>query len=529
MKADRRQNRVGREQRTRRLRLDSELAPRERRAFGACVGGWALDAMDVQMYGFVIPALIATWGITRGQAGAASNGGVRWYRPSADGSPAGLPTVSAECARCSWRSCGLRCSLSFPASRKTINNCSRPALSSDSASAASGQPARSFSANRSARNIAAKLSALCKRAGPWDGPRQRFCMPCSSPSCRRRQHGASLFMVGIAPAMLVFFVRRYVEEPPVYLESRAKLAANGERPSFLEIFRPPLLRVTLLGGLMGTGAQGGYNAVMTFLPTFLRTERGLSVLDSTGLSGRADQRRVLRLPYRRFFIGPDRSPAAVPRFRNRRGHRRRDATRASRSATARCWCSAFPLGFFASGVFSAMGAFYAEILPDTSSWRWTGLHLQSRTSDGSILSDIGGISLGDHAVGPGDRRFRRDRLRHHGRRGISCCLKQKEKSSPRDVSRARCPRLMRQYRSDANALFDWRTPRLGQGGAASRRRRRRGGSFKAAQHPYRFPRSAPISYGTYDVGQPPRQRLRRSRPALRRRGVSFHTLTIGSG
>src|SRR5881296_2748598 len=47
----------------------SQLAPRERRAFIACFGGWALDAMDVQMFSFVIPALIATWGITRGQAG----------------------------------------------------------------------------------------------------------------------------------------------------------------------------------------------------------------------------------------------------------------------------------------------------------------------------------------------------------------------------------------------------------------------------------------------------------------------------
>src|SRR2546423_6131821 len=46
-----------------------DLAPSERRVFGACVGGWALDAMDVQMYSFVIPALIATWGITRAQAG----------------------------------------------------------------------------------------------------------------------------------------------------------------------------------------------------------------------------------------------------------------------------------------------------------------------------------------------------------------------------------------------------------------------------------------------------------------------------
>src|SRR3954454_8629223 len=42
----------------------------ERRTFGACVGGWALDAMDVQMYSFVIPTLMATWGITRGEAGA---------------------------------------------------------------------------------------------------------------------------------------------------------------------------------------------------------------------------------------------------------------------------------------------------------------------------------------------------------------------------------------------------------------------------------------------------------------------------
>src|SRR5258708_9814098 len=37
-----------------------------------------------------------------------------------------------------------------------------------------------------------------------------------------------------------------------------------------------------LGGLMGTGAQGGYYAVTTWLPTFLRTERKLSVLDSAG-------------------------------------------------------------------------------------------------------------------------------------------------------------------------------------------------------------------------------------------------------
>src|SRR5207237_7947540 len=48
----------------------------------------------------------------------------------------------------------------------------------------------------------------------------------------------ALFLFGIAPALLVFFVRRYVEEPPVYLEFQAQLAAGGDRPSFFEIFKP---------------------------------------------------------------------------------------------------------------------------------------------------------------------------------------------------------------------------------------------------------------------------------------------------
>ena len=42
----------------------------ERRTFAACFGGWALDAMTVQIYSFVIPALMATWHLSRGQAGA---------------------------------------------------------------------------------------------------------------------------------------------------------------------------------------------------------------------------------------------------------------------------------------------------------------------------------------------------------------------------------------------------------------------------------------------------------------------------
>src|SRR5580700_4989771 len=47
-----------------------ELNVTERRTMGACFGGWALDAFDVQMYSFVIPTVIALWGVSRGEAAA---------------------------------------------------------------------------------------------------------------------------------------------------------------------------------------------------------------------------------------------------------------------------------------------------------------------------------------------------------------------------------------------------------------------------------------------------------------------------
>jgi MFS family permease len=172
----------------------------------------------------------------------------------------------------------------------------------------------------------------------------------------------ALFLVGILPALLVFFVRRFVDEPEVYLKSRADLAARGDQPSFLEIFHPPLLRVTLLGGLLGTGAQGGYYAVTTWLPTFLRTERNLSVVDSAGylavsiagaffgyLSGGILADKIgRRLTFLVFAIGAGVTAIIYTSisFDN-----------------AAILLLGFPLGFFASGVFSAMGSFFTELFP----------------------------------------------------------------------------------------------------------------------------------------------------------------------
>jgi MFS family permease len=92
----------------------------------------------------------------------------------------------------------------------------------------------------------------------------------------------ALFFVGLTPALLVFYVRRYVKEPPVFAETQKNLTAAGKKANFLEIFSPSMLRTTILTCLLSTGAQGGIYAITTWLPTFLRTERKLTVLGTGG-------------------------------------------------------------------------------------------------------------------------------------------------------------------------------------------------------------------------------------------------------
>jgi MFS family permease len=73
-------------------------------------------------------------------------------------------------------------------------------------------------------------------------------------------------------------VRKHVDEPEVFRESarRAPRARDGLAQLFV-VLRPPHLPTTLKVALMVTGAQGGVYALSVWLPTYLRTVRGLSI------------------------------------------------------------------------------------------------------------------------------------------------------------------------------------------------------------------------------------------------------------
>jgi MFS family permease len=90
----------------------------------------------------------------------------------------------------------------------------------------------------------------------------------------------ALFAFGFLPAIFVFQVRRFVDETPIYLEDRRR-AAKSERASFLEIFSRPFLVNTILAALVSTGIYGATTSIAVWLPTFLKTVRHLSVLNTS--------------------------------------------------------------------------------------------------------------------------------------------------------------------------------------------------------------------------------------------------------
>jgi MFS family permease len=171
-----------------------------------------------------------------------------------------------------------------------------------------------------------------------------------------------VFWLGLLPGLLVLYIRRNVEEPAVFLKTRDMRSQSPARSgNFLDIFRPPLLATTLLATALSTGMLAAYYSVTLWLPTFLATERHLSVAGTTGyllmvilgswagylVSAWLTDLIGRRLGFISFaFCGGvlillyTHLPVAGGMF-----------------------LIGFPLGFFLLGIFSGMGAFLSELFP----------------------------------------------------------------------------------------------------------------------------------------------------------------------
>jgi MFS family permease len=207
-----------------------------------------------------------------------------------------------------------------------------------------------------------------------------------------------LFWIGVLPAFLILYIRRNLKDPEVYHASRARMKQDGSEASFLEIFSPELLSTTLRASLLATGMMAAYYAVTTWLPTYLKTERQLSVLNTSGY--------LLVL-----IIGSFLGYLVSADLSDRIGRRRCFMLFASSAAVlvvaytqipitdSLMLLLGFPLGFFLSGIFSGMGAYLSELFPSRVRGSGQGFCYNAGRAFGSISPALVGHMSGAMPLG----------------------------------------------------------------------------------------------------------------------------------
>lgn len=333
----------------------------ERRTFWACATGWALDGMDFMIYPLVIGTIIVMWNVDPGTAGLAGTvtllasaigGWLGGYLADRIGRVRTLQLTilwfsffSLVCAfvqnfdqlLVARALLGIGFGGEWAAGAVLMGEAIRPQYRG-----------RAVGSVQSGWAIGWGIAVLS----------QAILFSYLPPEIAWRW----MFAIGALPALLVLYLRRYVEEPAIAAETRAKQNATGDRPKLSEIFAGPMLKTTILASLAATGCQGGYYAITFWVPRFLTTERKLSIVSSTGylsaliigsfvgyLVGAWLADRIGR---RNLFLTFSLGAIAVILIYTQ-----------MTLTNEVLWVLGFPLGFFASGYFSGMGAFLTELYP----------------------------------------------------------------------------------------------------------------------------------------------------------------------
>jgi MFS family permease len=341
-----------------------DLGPVGRRTFWACFGGWALDALDVQIYTFVVPALIAIWHISNAQAGLLATSAL--MISAVGGWVTGMLADRVGRARLLMIMIAWFAFFTFLSG--FTNNFEQLFV-------VRGLQGFGFGGEWAAGSVLigevvrsadrGKVVGTVQSAWAWGWGAAAILATIIFEVLPQEIAWRSLFFVGILPALLVFYIRSKIPEPTIFKQA----TQNAPRRGTFDIFRRELLTTTILGSALAAGAHSGYYAITTFLPAFLRMERHLTVLNTGGylaviiigswvgyivgayLSDGIGRRKT-------FFLYAIGSLAIVIAY-----------TQTPISNTMML-CLEFPLGFFATGIYSGMGPVLTELFP--TSVRGTG-------------------------------------------------------------------------------------------------------------------------------------------------------------
>jgi MFS family permease len=338
-----------------------ETSKAERKTLVAAFAGYGVDAFDYMIYTFMIPTLIALWGMTKAEAGYIATGAL--ITSAIGGWLAGILADRYGRVRILQLTVLWFTVFTFLSGFTTspeqllVTRALQGLGVGGEWSVGSVLIAEMIRARHRGKAVGLVQSSW---AVGWGVAAIAFWAAYSlfAPEMAWRV----LFWLGILPALLILYIRRQIKDPEVYHATRAQMKKEGDTGNFLEIFSPALLRTTVFASLLATGMQGAYYAVTTWLPTFLKTERHLSVLNTSGyllvlivgsFAGYLTSAWLSdRLGRRQCFILFAISAGALVV-----GYTLVPVTDALMLVLG------FPLGFFLSGIFSGMGAYLSELFP----------------------------------------------------------------------------------------------------------------------------------------------------------------------
>jgi MFS family permease len=336
----------------------SQLSQNERRTFWASFGGFGLDGMDILLYSFVIPTLISLWSMSRGDAGLIATvallvsalggwiGGIisdRWGRVvtlqvtiawfSLFTGLSGL-TNSFEQLLIVRALQGLGFGAEWAVGAALLGEMVRP----EHRGKALGLVQSAWAVGWGAAAIVYTITFyFLPETWAW----------------------RALFFIGVLPGLFVVYLRRYVHESEVFERDHSRDPKAGR---FTEIFSAPIVFTTVLAALLATGVQGGYYGVMTWLPTYLKEVRHLSVLNTSSYLA-----VVIVASWLGYVAGAYCSDAF-----GRRKTFLLFSICCVLTVIAYTFIPisdplmlvlGFPLGFFASGTYSGLGAYFSELFP----------------------------------------------------------------------------------------------------------------------------------------------------------------------
>ncbi|VWB22563.1 MFS transporter [Burkholderia lata] len=256
-----------------------ELSTTERRTLRGCFAGWALDGLDTQMFSLVIPALLTTWGIGKGQAGLI--GGATLVAGALGGLLAGVIAdrygrVRALQITVCWFSLFTFLSAFAQNFEQLLVLKALQGLGFGGEwTAGAVLLAETVGARHRGKAMGIVQSAW---GFGWGAAVLLYMLVFAWLPAEWAWR--VLFAIGALPALLVLYIRRAIPEPPraTPVDASAQATTSADEGPTIGIFDRSVVRATVVGGLIGVGAHGGYHAITIWLPTYLKTERHLSVL-----------------------------------------------------------------------------------------------------------------------------------------------------------------------------------------------------------------------------------------------------------